>query len=460
MAGTAAIEAAESYFLTRLFSGFNEAKIRYAVMRNYAPLPDAAGGSDLDIIVSPEDESRAGALLNDAIAKGGGVAIGSARAPGFLKVCALGPARATPSSWWGVCVDLNGGLLFQGQPVLGNGGAFPVCQHHGVAVLPDRLAAVLAVLKEAMNNGVVPARYLESARGAARQGWDDIAALLAPIGGKAISRLRFLLASDLSADEARRQCRDLTRSFLRHAFGVGPVAFVSRWAVYRWSKVARYLAPPGVVLAILGVDGAGKSTVINAILPVLQSATHNTVFVRHLRPGLLPPLARLKGQTTVPDGPVLEPHGSIPSGMVGSLLRLAYLTLDYVLGYWLRTRPIVAKQPTVVVFDRYAYDMALDPRRFRIGLSGRIVGWFASLAPKPDLIFCLQGEPEVIAARKGELSVEETRRQIDALKAFAAREPRAVLVATDTAIEASRDAVLSALVQYLRNRAKPGSRHV
>jgi thymidylate kinase len=129
------------------------------------------------------------------------------------------------------------------------------------------------------------------------------------------------------------------------------------------------------------------------------------------------------------------------------------LLLDYLLGYWLRVRPKIAKQPTVVVFDRYAYDIALDPRRFRIDLPKRVTEWFTKLAPKPDLIICLTGNPEIIAARKQELSVDETRRQIDALVDFAHQNTRAVLITTDNSIEESRDQTLQAILTYLSIRS-------
>lgn len=62
--------------------------------------------------------------------------------------------------------------------------------------------------------------------------------------------------------------------------------------------------------------------------------------------------------------------------------------------------PSFAKQPTVLIFDRYACDMALDQRRFRIGLPHGVARWFIALAPKPDVISCLHGRPERIAARE------------------------------------------------------------
>lgn len=140
--------------------------------------------------------------------------------------------------------------------------------------------------------------------------------------------------------------------------------------------------------------------------------------------------------------------------MLGSLARIAWLLADYALGYWLRVRPFVAKQPGIVVFDRYAYDMALDPRRFRIGLPPRMVSWLSSLAPKPDLVICLHASPATIMARKQELPESEIRRQVDALHALAARDPRAVLVSTDGRVEEVRDRVLQALHQFFMRRGR------
>ncbi len=421
-------------------------------MRNYDSLPFSAGGSDLDIIVTPSDEARVRALVFDVIQDAGGVPIGVAESFGFFKIYALGRSIDTTGSWWGLCLDFNIGLYFRGQRLLAEEVEWPLCTHYDIPVLASGFAGVLGVLKEVLNNAILPARYMVAARSAATEDWQRIEALLAPLGQPALARLRRLLVAETQPESLQEECRKLRQDVFHSAWKQRGLRSFSQRIVYEWAKIRRYLKPSGVVIAILGVDGAGKSTVINSILPALNAATHNAVIVQHLRPGLLPPLARLKGKKHRQQGPVLEPHGSKPSGKLGSLMRLSYLTLDYIVGYWLWTRPKIAKQPAVVIFDRYAYDMALDPRRFRIGLSGHVAGLFAALAPKPDLIICLHGNPDVIAVRKQELSLEETHRQVEALRKFASREPRAVLIATDTSVEETRDKVLQTLCDFLQTR--------
>jgi thymidylate kinase len=437
--------APEETFLQILFDRLNASGIRYAVMRNHEPLPYSSGGSDLDIIIHPSHGTRTRALVLESIHSAGGVPIGIAVSVGFFKVYALGKSGDATAPWWGLRLDINIGLYYRGQRLLDESVEWPLIYHNTIPVLADGFAGVLGVLKEALNNDTFAVRYAAAARGAAHEHWPQIEALLAPMGMSALTRLRAMLLSDAPPEELRGECRRLRQHVIHHTFAhQGLLSFWQR-ASYEWTKVRRYLKPSGVVIAILGVDGAGKSTLIDAILPILNAATHNAVVVQHLRPTLLPPLARLKGKKRLPPGPVLEPHGSTPSGTLGSLFRLVYLTIDYLIGYWLWTRPQVAKQPTVVIFDRYAYDMALDQRRFRIRLPSRVAWWFAALVPKPDLIICLHGNPEVIVARKQELSLEETRRQLLTLVDFARRQPGAVLVSTEGTVEQARDEVLNAI---------------
>ena len=171
------------------------------------------------------------------------------------------------------------------------------------------------------------------------------------------------------------------------------------------------------IIAFLGTDGSGKTTVMNVVVPEIEARLGRKFIVHHLKPDLLLPLGRFRGVKHEKGWVCTNPHGSKPSGFMGSCFRLAYLTVDYVLGYWFKVR-IRIKRPEAAgwVFDRYAYDMLIDPLRFRIKLPQRIIRIALSVIPKPDIVICLGGEPSLIHARKPETSLIEVARQMEVLK--------------------------------------------
>ena len=440
----------EGDFLETLFSALNGSGINYAVMRNYHSLPLSAGGSDLDILVNAHDQDELHRVLLESVDLVGAVLLGTSQSVGLWKAFILGSNPEFASPWWGLRIDVNVGLFYKGLALLDVEYPLPISTYRSINVLADGFAGVLGVLKEVLNNGKIPERYLECARIAAESDWGITTKLLAPMGPDSLESLKRLMLNDISGPGY--SCLKVRNHFYMYTFLKKPFSYFLGRIASLVSRIARYLKPSGTVIAILGTDGAGKSTIINAIKPALDQATHNATIMRHLRPNLLPPLSRIKGKTGESVGIVTDPHGSKPSGFVGSFVRLAYATVNYCLGYWLDTRKHIAKQPTVVVFDRYAYDMLLDQRRFRIALPTWLVRFFVWLAPKPDLIFCLHGDPVVLAARKNELPLAEVARQVQALKEFAASEPRAVLISTEGTVEQARDEILQALMEHARKK--------
>ena len=443
-------------FLRRVFAELDHAGVEYAVMRNYRELPHRLGGSDLDILVCSPNISLLESSLWQVVLDCGGCFIGSSRSPGFMKSVVFGRA-GSKGEWWGARLDISFGLAFAGCAKLidiRSVSAF-TAHHKGISVFSDEVAHVLGVAKELLHNAEFPDRYAAGAAEAFRANPELIERAFRPMGPKANSILRALCLGGRGHSSLKRSCGELRRAVLMHAFWKAPFSFVLRRLIHEMSKVRRFLWPPGLVLAVLGADGAGKSTVIDAIAPVLDQATHGAFYRRHLRPGLLSALGRLRGARTA-SGPVTDPHGSAPAGWIGSAVRLVWLWLDYVLGYWLVVRPKIATSPAVVLFDRYAHDVALDPRRFRLGLPKPLLRLFPRLVPSPALLICLHGDPEIVAARKGELSIEEVRRQTEALKELAASTPNAILVSTEGSVEETRDAVLCALRSFLLERNSEG----
>lgn len=169
---------------------------------------------------------------------------------------------------------------------------------------------------------------------------------------------------------------------------------------------------PGLILAIEGTDGSGKTTIIDGMRRVLETSyPGESIVYYHWRPMFI--ASEIK-KDAAPVTVCAEPHKKRPHGRVKSLLKLAVCTLDYLFGYWCKVR-WQAASGKIVVFDRYYYDFYLDQIRYRLQVSHRWLRFFQFFVPEPDISFALTGNAEAIWQRKKEMPPEEVQNQIDTL---------------------------------------------
>ena len=157
----------------------------------------------------------------------------------------------------------------------------------------------------------------------------------------------------------------------------------------------------GGVVCIVGPDGAGKSTLADALVARLQGAE---VLRVHQRPSLLP-------RRTRSTGPVTDPHGRSPDSWPLSLLKLGYLYLDTTLGWAFVLRPFTRRGGWVVL-ERGWWDLAIDPRRYLLRVPRPIVRLLARSLPSVDLLLVLDGPAHVLWLRSRELPESEVERQL------------------------------------------------
>jgi thymidylate kinase len=243
------------------------------------------------------------------------------------------------------------------------------------------------------------------------------------------------------ADQRARRAL-LVRAFLRR-----PVRSVLGFVAFGFGlRVAPYFRRRGLVLAVLGTDGSGKSTLVEALRTTLAPAYPAAEGgVLKLRPGLLPQLDRVvHGRATYGAEACRVPHRAAPSGRVGTLARALWYGLDYVLGWPLCVLPR-QRRAALLVFDRYVDDWRIDPARFRMQASFAPVRWLASLAPRPNAVVVCTARLATVRARKQELAEAETARQLAAYEAYAAERRDVCIVSTDAPLEACVDTVLDHL---------------
>lgn len=198
------------------------------------------------------------------------------------------------------------------------------------------------------------------------------------------------------------------------------VADVKRYSGrYRWSYksylVRKALRPIGIVVALQGTDGSGKTTIIDALPKVLGNTwpPDGAIHYFHCRPYVLEPSKQEKHDVRRRACP--NPHQGKPYGKWKSLAKLAYCVFDYIIGWcgpvhWARAKG------HMVVFDRYYYDYYLDKLRYRFNLSDGIIRFMQHFVPEPHITFVLTGDAEPIWARKKEIPLEEVQQQIKLLE--------------------------------------------
>jgi hypothetical protein len=206
----------------------------------------------------------------------------------------------------------------------------------------------------------------------------------------------------------------------------------------------RVIYPTGLTVVVAGPDGSGKSTLADRLPRSCEGPFRRDLHI-HWRPGVLPSLGTIVGGAV---GDPTDPHGRPAHGRWVSSAALVYYWMDFLLGSWLRVLPIRVRSG-LVVMERGWWDIAVDPRRYRMQVSPRLVTALGHLLPSPDLVLVLEAPVKTLSERKGELSAREAQRQIDAWRRVVPDHiPQAFLDASesiDKAAERARDVVFERL---------------
>ncbi|HKQ25460.1 MAG TPA: hypothetical protein VJT81_13545 [Burkholderiales bacterium] len=282
-------------------------------------------------------------------------------------------------------------------------------------------------------------RYLHGVFMKAPQACEEIGRCL--LGDAAWNTFWTFLLQDLSVPLAT--LRDLQRALVMRA-PREPLnrALWARWLEFR-RKLRRVFRPTGLVVAVLGPDGAGKSTIIEGMREELSQAFRRTDYF-HLRPRLL----RSGGTGSAP---VTDPHGLPPRGKPASIAKLGMVVADAWLGHALSVFPLKCRS-SLVIFDRYAHDMLADPLRYRLSTPRWLNAVLLWPVPLPDLYLILDAPVTVLLGRKAEVSAAACAAQLDGYRDLLRQLPHAVRIDTAQLAKASIADACEAVLARMRER--------
>ncbi|MDD5422813.1 MAG: hypothetical protein PHT32_05280 [Candidatus Omnitrophica bacterium] len=407
-----AIDSAE--FLGMVFKGLDERGIPYCVARNYAQLPYVRPGSDVDILVNVKDSAKTERMLID---------IAGALDLKVLQIIKRNHVImyrfyrfSSVNDYFFIQVDIlfyagyRGAIFFKTSDVLAK--RIPFKSIYAPRPVHE---AVMLLLGELLYKAKIKERYKDFIRKTAAENKKEFIDVLSDAtGGKlALDITESAIGGmwpellGLSRRARHSVCR---RSWFRHPVRTAGIFL----AICR--EVTRYrIFPPGIVICILGPDGAGKSSVAQGAFNILKNAfLSDASTILHYRPGWLPSLGALRGKRTEPFDRPWEKRTT----PLLSLTRFFYYLIDITAGYYIRVHDAERKN-AIVIFERYAYDFLYDPRRYGFDLPKWFIRAFVGLVPAPDLAIYLDASAKAVHERKKELSLEEIEVQAERFKKIA-----------------------------------------
>lgn len=230
-----------------------------------------------------------------------------------------------------------------------------------------------------------------------------------------------------------------------------PGRIIPRWLTLWIVGIRSRLNPPAPWVVLLGLDGSGKSSVLEELEKILSPPLFTGVQVIYRHPGFL--YARWlqnyqRRNRSSSEQTTIDHYAKPPHGIIRSIAKLGILALDWFVGYWGQMVHQQAKGH-LILFDRHFFlDVSIDPLRYRYG--GPL--WFARLAgqllPGPDLIILLDAPIEVLQNRKQEIPPEEAARQRSAYLELIQKLPNSYVIDASKPLEQVINEVEQIILRY------------
>ena len=190
-----------------------------------------------------------------------------------------------------------------------------------------------------------------------------------------------------------------------------------------------------IIVSFMGVDGSGKSTLIELLRKKLKNKFRKIKYI-HLRPYLI-----LLDKSTVQ----ANPHKSKKTWpILLNFFRILYWLIIYRFFFYLFGN----NSNQLIIFDRYAHDLMIDPIRYKFNLPINITKFILNLFPNPNLWIVLNAPIKVLEKRKKELPTKELKKQIKSYLNFAKQRKNSIIVNTNNSVQSCLSLIIKKINRF------------
>lgn len=425
-------------FLMSFFGSMGIQEIKYCVLRNHENLPEWNDGKDIDILI---DADKVNSVLNILRSMDGVMVTGVLQRAYVWSVFIYGVSWGERTA---IEIDLVTKLSWKGLTYLEERDVLasvytPKGKPNYIKVPQPYDEAIVSLMANYLLCGAIKERY-----------FDKINQYITKYKKETISRLSVSFG-DVCAQEIcdaitnrdmvrlNKNLINVKKEIVTNKLYKNPVDGVKNIFLHYVREAQILISRRSMfVLVVLGPDGAGKTTVLNSIESI-TSQLYSEIRVKHLKPTLFMK-KRIEDR-----GVVTDPHATPVRGWFMSNVKI----MAWLIESWISSFFTTNKNLSLQIYDRYYYDIFIDPVRYRFGGSKFFAKIIGKMIPEPDLILVLTASPEIIQSRKQEVTIEETRRQVGAYKELNKILNNVELIDSGQSIESVKDDIINKITKSM-----------